>query len=189
MTEEEIQKESLRLMKILRYARTTHLARLILETDTASTKTRVGKSLNKLAELGEIDKIERSTREGGNIYRLKGLKGDGAEHTLAVTDVLTDILEAYPKSKIKREYQLTSLSRADAVMILRSPTKGSLPVILEVPLSESKETLLDKIKDYRTLESFFEFDHFGILVIGEMEIDQQGVICAPKFIKELVDDF
>jgi hypothetical protein len=151
------------------YLTTELLAVYLFGAVDRSKITMAGKWLNQV----DCDKLKYGK---GHIYRLKGLRGEGSEHTLKVSEVIVQILLKFPDSEIYREVPINK-SRADLVAIIKNEGRA-LPLIIEVPINEFRRSIESKIIDFQNLDDLFGYQHAGVLVVGDMDIDMAGVKCG-----------
>ncbi|MHC1728023.1 MAG: hypothetical protein AB9866_18815 [Syntrophobacteraceae bacterium] len=183
------------VMQYLRYATTEQIADLLWQDTGKSKLTMAANRLNRLVELQQLERLERKPdelRKSKYLYRLSHLKGNGDLHALTVTDTLVAILKIYPNTEILREPTIHSISsRPDALLLIKT-RQAKFPLILEVMHTETKEYLEDKIKDYRNWKGGWFRDrgvnHAGVLVIGNIELNEEGIRVAKKFDRRLLDE-
>jgi len=114
------------------------------------------KQLNKHTKNRIIEKLP-------HCYRLKGARGNGDHHALALTDQLLQILLEYPEALIYREPTLPFGRKPDAAVLIKK--KSYQFFFLEYEDKNSLDYIEGKIADYQQNEKevclWFE-NNFGI---------------------------
>ncbi|RJR18186.1 MAG: hypothetical protein C4581_06620 [Nitrospiraceae bacterium] len=151
-----------------------------------SGRTNAQKHLNRLHSEGKLERI-------GKYYRVKGCRSEGGDHSLKLSEALTEILKITGiQPVIFRETKTPLNLIPDAMVLLIKDGKG-LSFILEVANEETDNYLQSKVNDWRAwraakeyLSDLFKYQipHFDIVVKGDYVPD--GCYPFASYLKEVI---
>lgn len=123
-----------------------------------SARIQAQKHLNKLADLGKIQK-------NPGFYRTLDCRSEYGEHSQKLTYCLAEIIKSPVNPTIYREYLLPNGLRPDAICLVRKNGKG-LCFILEVVHKETPGYLQTKINEWKRSQTAHNAveDLFGVKI-------------------------
>jgi len=156
--------------------------------DVHSTRVQADKWIKKNPD---IEKVKRG------VYRIKGCKSEGGEHSLKLSQTLTELYKIPAvEPVIFREKYIAEIERyPDALILLKCTGRGAC-FVLEQVNEETEEYLTAKVKEWQSWEKAndylsqtfnYRIPHFEIVISGT-QIIPRGCYALKNYLQEVMKD-